>query len=157
MRNNKTKFNISTHIETSNKVLKAVERKLSDEIINCCKIEFADEYNGHNGYCIKATYLNDSESRKVLELYFSVRSYDAWVWMKDCTYLKKNDYKKEITQTNKQFECLAEPPNYSGREKQVFKEVVKYIVDTLIYTFSSPGEKFVMDSSKFIEKDNQLI
>ena len=136
-------LNISDDIINSNKVLDAVTKKLSEELLRYIKVEFAGGYEGHTGYKIKFQYHNDEDIIKEVEIHFRVGNYyDSWVWVKEVTWLKKEDFQREYNPYQQEFK-KDENASWEQGQRAVFKQVVAYIVENIQKYYASNIEKFI--------------
>jgi len=140
MRNQKQKLSISDKIINANKVWKAVERKLPDDILRYCGVEFAERYP--YGYLIKFRYHTDSELNKDVEVSFRVSDYDSWVWFDETTWFIKEDFRREHNHYHQEFK---RGPNGSWEQgkRKVHNLTVNYIVSNILKYFGTNAEKFI--------------
>lgn len=139
---NKEKLCISDEIKTAHKVIKAVERKLPEEILQYCCVGFYEKYPF--GYRIKFQYQHDDSIIKDVVVSFRISSYDGWVWFNETTWFKKEDHRHEDKSYHKEFRYENNMNlGWQKRERLVFKEVVSYIVDNISKYFLSNSENFI--------------
>jgi hypothetical protein len=147
MRNQKIKLSISDYILNANKVLKAVEKKLPDEILNYCGVSFKESYP--YGYVLKFQYYSDGTLTKEVEVCFRVSDYDAWVWFDETTWFIKEDYRREKNSYHVEIKPPAkvykpdEKNVWEKRKRYLHNEAVSYIVSNISKYFGSNAEKFI--------------
>ena len=143
MRKLQKQINISDEIIIADKVIKAVIKKLPENILPYIKIEFASGYDNHTGYKIIFEYFRDEYITKEVEIHFKVGNYKGWVWVKETTWLKKEDYKREYNCYQQQFTDII--GTWENTRKMIFKQSVTYICDNIQKYFSSNAERFILN------------
>jgi len=149
MRNNKKKLSFSNEIVSMDKVLKAVEKRLPDEILDLCYVGFRNSYP--YGYVISFTCRSDEIIMKKVEVSFRVSNYDAWVMFEEITCFLKEDFKQMKESYNEDIQVPekkykpSEKNIWEKRKKYVHNKTVIYIVDNITKYFGTNAEKFIIN------------
>lgn len=144
MRNKRKTFYVNSSITITNALLKAVERRLSQEVIDYCKVRW-ESTDLSEGYQIDFDYFRDTVIAKNAKVSFCADTTEVRIKVTHRVCYLKEDYRFDREQLDYQVLRLENSIDWDKSCKELQKRAAVYIIGKIESFFGSNAERFILD------------
>ena len=145
----RSKFSIASRIEETDKIIKSVERKLAPNLIDKCKIDWANSFTSCGGLTITGYFFESSECNKRFTIHIRAEYNEVSVIIETAVCNKLMDYKTDTTRESYEVFRAEYPKNdgnnaYDKAVKKRKQDAVKYIISKIEFYYGDNATKFIL-------------